>query len=36
MVLVVNFFVFLKLSIFALLLILCDLVHDVEAVFHLP
>ena len=34
MISVDNFFVFLRLLIFALLL-LCDLVHDVETIFHL-
>ena len=34
MFLVVNIFVFLKLF-FPLGVALCDLVHDVEAIFHL-
>ena len=37
MVLVVNFFVFLKIIIFCCVVdtCICDLVHDVEAIFHL-
>ena len=35
MVLVVNYFVFLKLFILVVVAI-SDLVHDVEAIFHLP
>ena len=37
MISVVNFFVFFRLLLyFALLLLLCDLVHAVEAMYDLP
>ena len=36
MVLVVNFFIFLKFKLLCLVVAICDLVHDVEAIFHLP
>ena len=36
MVLVVNFFVFLKLLYFCFVVAICDLVHHVEAIFYLP
>ena len=37
MVLVVNFFIFLKKKFFFCFVVaICDLVHDVEAIFHLP
>ena len=35
MVLVVNFFVFLKLYIFCFVVTICDVVHDVESIFQL-
>ena len=35
MISVVNFFIFLRLLFIALLLIICDLVLDVETIFHL-
>ena len=35
-VLVVNFFVLLKFKLFCLVVFICDLVHDVEVIFHLP
>ena len=35
MVLVVNFFVFLRLSFFCLIVAMCDLVHNVEAIHDL-
>ena len=36
MISVDNFFVFLRLSFFYFVVAICDLVHDVETVFHLP
>ena len=33
---VVNFFALLKLSFIALLLLYLTLVHDVDAIFHIP
>ena len=36
MVLVVNVFVFYKLSFVCFVGAICDLVHDVEATFYLP
>ena len=36
MISVVNFFVFFRLLFFALLLLLFDLVHAVEAMYDLP
>ena len=35
-VIVVNFFVFLKLLFFCLVVTICDLVHDVKAIHGLP
>ena len=35
MISVVNFFVFLRLLFFALLLLYVTLVHDLETIFHL-
>ena len=31
----VNVFVFLRLSFFCFVVAICDLVHDVETIFHL-
>ena len=36
MVLMVNSFIFLILFFFAVVVDMCDLVHNVEAIFHLP
>ena len=36
MVLVVNFFVFLKLNVFCFVAAILNPVHDLEAIFHLP
>ena len=36
MVFVVNFFVFLVLSFYRFVVTIFDIVHDVEAKFHLP
>ena len=30
-----NFFVFLRLNIVCIVVAICDLVHDVETIFHL-
>ena len=35
-VLVVNFFIFFKYFFFCFFVDICDLVYDVEAIFHLP
>ena len=35
MISVVNFFVFLRLLFFAVAVATCDLVHNVETIFHL-
>ena len=31
----VNFFEFMRLSFFGFVIAICDLVHDVETIFHL-
>ena len=36
MVLVINFFVFVTLLFFCFVVDICDIKHDVEAIFHLP
>ena len=36
MISVVNFFVFLRFLFFCFVVAICDLVHDVETIFHLP
>ena len=36
MVLVINFFVFLKLIYFCFVVAIFDLIHDVETILHIP
>ena len=36
MISVVNFFVFLRLLFFGFVVVICDLVHAVEAMYRLP
>ena len=36
MISVVNVFVFLRIIIFCFVVAICDLVHDVKAIFHFP
>ena len=36
MVLVANFFIFFKLNFICFVVVIFDLVHDVETIFHLP
>ena len=35
MISVVSYFVFLEIFIFCFVVVICDLVHDVETIFHL-